>query len=34
VACTKNYPSTNEGDPMDGLAELIRTAVANAPVLS
>ena len=34
VACTKNYLSTNDGDPMEALAELIRSTVANVPVPS
>ena len=34
VACTKNYLSTNDGDPMEEIAELIRSTVANAPVMS
>ena len=34
VACTKNYLGTNDGDPMEGIAEFIHTAVASrrAPV--
>lgn len=32
VACTKNYLGTNDGDPMEGIAELIRSAVATARV--
>ena len=32
VACLKNHLGTNDGDPMEGLAELIRSSVANAPV--
>jgi CubicO group peptidase (beta-lactamase class C family) len=34
VACTKNYLSADDGDPMGSLAELIRSAVAksHAPV--
>jgi hypothetical protein len=31
VACTKNYLGVGDGDPMEGLAELIRSTVANAP---
>jgi CubicO group peptidase (beta-lactamase class C family) len=30
VACTKNYLGTNDGDPMEGLAELIRSVVASS----
>jgi CubicO group peptidase (beta-lactamase class C family) len=30
VACTKNYLGVGDGDPMEGLAELIRSTVANA----
>jgi CubicO group peptidase (beta-lactamase class C family) len=30
VACTKNSLSTGDGDPMEGLAELIRTEVSKA----
>lgn len=32
VACLKNHLGTNDGDPMEGVAELIRSTVANAPV--
>ena len=32
VACLKNHLGTNDGDPMEGIAELIRSTVANAPV--
>jgi hypothetical protein len=32
VACTKNYLGANDGDPMEGLAELIRFAVVNSRV--
>ena len=32
VACTKNYLGANDGDPMEGLAELIRFAVLNSRV--
>jgi CubicO group peptidase (beta-lactamase class C family) len=30
VACTKSCLSTNDGDPMESLAELIRSSVANS----
>jgi hypothetical protein len=30
VACTKNYLGVNDGDPMEGLAELIHSAVVNS----
>jgi CubicO group peptidase (beta-lactamase class C family) len=32
VACTKNYLGANDGDPMEGLAEVIRSAVLNSRV--
>jgi CubicO group peptidase (beta-lactamase class C family) len=32
VACLKNHLGTNDGDPMAGVAELIRSTVANTPV--
>ena len=32
VACLKNHLGTNDGDPMEGIAELICSTVANAPV--
>jgi CubicO group peptidase (beta-lactamase class C family) len=33
VACTKNYLGVDDGDPMEGLAELIRSAVrAGSPI--
>jgi CubicO group peptidase (beta-lactamase class C family) len=31
VACTKNHLSTDDGDPMEGIAELIRSSVASSP---
>jgi CubicO group peptidase (beta-lactamase class C family) len=34
VACLKNHLGTGDGDPMEGVAELIRSTVANAPVPS
>jgi CubicO group peptidase (beta-lactamase class C family) len=30
VACTKNYLGVDDGDPMEGLAEVIRSAVASS----
>jgi hypothetical protein len=30
VACTKNYLGTDDGDPMESLAELIHTSVASS----
>ena len=32
VACLKNHMGADDGDPMEGLAELIRATVANTPV--